>query len=323
MILITGGAGYIGSHVNKLLNKNGYKTIIADNLVCGHAEAVKWGTLHVVDLADTEKLRDIFSRYRFDTVFHFAAYAYIGESVKEPAKYYRNNVVNTINLLDVMREYGSKRIIFSSTCATYGIPTSVPIKEDAPQNPINPYGRSKLIIEQLLRDYSDAYGIKYCCLRYFNAAGADPDGEIGEKHNPETHLIPLALNAAADESKSLNVFGTDYPTSDGSCIRDYIHVCDLADAHVQAMDYLIRSNESRCFNLGNGSGLSVFEIIDSVKRVTGSNFRVNISPRRPGDPPVLVGSSELAKEILGWKPKFTDIDTIVNHAWQWSRSFAK
>ena len=322
MILITGGAGYVGSHVNKLLYEKGYETVVADNLVYGHKEAVKWGKLEIVDLADIDLLRDLFRKYDFDTVFHFAAYAYVGESMKEPAKYYRNNVVNTINLLDVMRECDTKRIIFSSSCATYGIPASVPIKEDAPQNPINPYGRTKLMMEQALRDYHEAYGIKYCCLRYFNAAGADPDGEIGERHDPETHLIPLVL-AAADESKSVNVFGSDYPTADGSCIRDYIHVSDLADAHVRAMDYLEKGNQSCCINLGNGSGVSVFEIIEAAKRVTGSNIRVNISPRRPGDPPVLVGSAELAKEKLGWEPKFTDIDIIIDHAWRWHQKLNK
>jgi len=320
MILITGGAGYIGSHINKLLNNSGYETVVADNLIYGHAEAVKWGKLEIVDLADIEMLRNLFDKYRFDTVFHFAAYAYVGESVKEPAKYYRNNVANTINLLDTMLEYDSKRIIFSSTCATYGIPSSVPIKEDALQNPINPYGRTKLMMEQILHDYNEAYEINYCCLRYFNAAGADPDGEIGEKHDPETHLIPLALEAATDESKSVNVFGTDYPTADGSCIRDYIHVCDLADAHVKAMDYLTGENESCCLNLGNGSGVSVFDIIDTVKRVTGNDVHVNLSPRRPGDPPVLVGGAELARKLLGWEPKYTDIDTIIEHAWQWHQN---
>jgi len=317
MILITDGAGYIGSHVNKLLSENGYETVVVDNLIYGHAEAVKWGLLEIADLSDIDRLKSLFEKYRFDTVFHFAAYAYVGESVKEPAKYYRNNIVNTINLLDVMRQFESKRIIFSSTCATYGIPESVPIKEDAPQKPINPYGRTKLMMEHILRDYNEAYGIDYCCLRYFNAAGASPDGEIGEKHDPETHLIPLVLDAAADDSKTVDIYGTDYPTKDGSCIRDYIHVMDLAKAHTLAMDYLISGNKSCCVNLGNGAGVSVFEIIDAVKRVTGKKVRVNLSPRRPGDPPELVGSAELARELLGWEPQYPDIDTIINHAWLW------
>ena len=317
MILITGGAGYIGSHLNKLLNKNGFETIVYDNLVTGHKKAVKWGKLVVADLNDPGKLRSLFNTYKFDTVFHFAAHAYVGESVKEPAKYYRNNVANTINLLDAMRDYGSKRIIFSSSCATYGIPDSVPIKEDVPQNPINPYGRTKLMMEQILEDYNKAYGIEYCCLRYFNAAGADPDGETGEDHDPETHLIPLVLDAAADENKSVCVFGSDYPTADGSCIRDYIHVMDLADAHVRAMDHLTGGNKSCCINLGNGTGISVFEIIEAVKRVTGKDIRVNITPRRPGDPPELTGSAELAGRLLKWEPQYKDIDTIVSHAWLW------
>ena len=317
MILITGGAGYIGSHVNKLLSESGYETIVIDNLVTGHVEAVRWGKLEVADLNDLDRLKQLFSKYKFETVFHFAAYAYVGESIVKPAKYYRNNVANTINLLDVMRENNTKKIIFSSTCATYGIPETVPIKEDAPQNPINPYGQTKLMMEQILRDYHEAYGIDYSCLRYFNAAGADPNGEIGENHDPETHIIPLVLDAAADIKKSISVFGTDYPTRDGSCIRDYIHVMDLAKAHVQAMDYLINGNESCCINLGNGAGISVFEIIDAVKRVTGQDIRVNISPRRPGDPPELVGSAELAKELLGWKPQFSDIEIMISHAWQW------
>jgi UDP-glucose 4-epimerase len=323
MILVTGGAGYIGSHVNKLLSESGYETIVIDNLVYGHAEAALWGTLEIADLSDIDKLRSLFDKYRFDTVFHFAAYAYVGESVEEPAKYYRNNVVNTINLLDVMREFQSKRIIFSSSCATYGIPASVPIKEDASQNPINPYGRSKLMMEQILRDYNEAYGIDYCCLRYFNAAGASPSGEIGEWHEPETHLIPLVLDAAEDESRAVNIFGSDYPTKDGSCIRDYIHVMDLANAHVLAMDYLIKYKNSCCINLGNGAGVSVFEVVDAARRVTGKDVRVNISPRRPGDPPELVGSAEKARELLGWEPQYRDIDTIIRHAWLWLQNKAK
>jgi len=322
MILITGGAGYIGSHINKMLNESGYETVVVDNLVYGHREAVKWGKLYVIDLSDTDALRELFKKYRFETVFHFAAYAYVGESVENPAKYYRNNVANTINLLDVMKEFNTGRIIFSSTCATYGVPSQIPIKEDDAQKPINPYGRTKLMMEQLLRDYNEAYGIEYCCLRYFNAAGASPDGDIGEKHDPETHLIPLVLDAASDENKSIGVYGTDYPTPDGSCIRDYIHVMDLASAHVRAMDYLIKGNQSCCINLGNGSGVSVFEIIESAKRVTGKNINVNLSPRRPGDPPELIGSAELAKELLGWNPQYPDIDTIIKHAWLWHQKAA-
>jgi UDP-glucose 4-epimerase len=323
MILITGGAGYIGSHVNKLLSESGYETVVIDNLIYGHEEAALWGTLEIADLNDTDKLRALFDKYRFETVFHFAAYAYVGESVEEPAKYYRNNVVSTINLLDVMREFHTKRIVFSSSCATYGIPSGVPIKEDAPQNPINPYGRSKLMMEQILRDYNEAYGIDYCCLRYFNAAGASPDGETGEWHEPETHLIPLILDAAEDESRAVCIFGSDYPTKDGSCIRDYIHVMDLANAHVLAMDYLIEGKDSCCINLGNGAGVSVFEVVDAARRVTGRDVRVNISPRRPGDPPELVGSAEKARALLGWEPQYKDIDTIIRHAWLWHQKQSK
>ena len=320
MILITGGAGYIGSHVNKLLNETGYETVVLDNFVYGHAEAVKWGVLETADLCDIGQLRSIFDKYNFKTVFHFAAYAYVGESTKDPAKYYRNNVVNTINLLDVMMEHQVKQIIFSSSCSTYGVPQKTPITEDAPQNPINPYGWTKLMMEQLFSDYHTAYGLNYCCLRYFNAAGADPAGEIGESHEPETHLIPLALAAALDKKNSINVFGTDYPTRDGSCIRDYIHVSDLAMAHLQAMEYLQKGSESRCINLGNGVGVSVLEVVETVKRITGRDLRVNLCARRAGDPPELVGGAELARKLLGWNPQFCDIDTIIRHAWTWCQN---
>jgi len=320
MILITGGAGYIGSHVNKLLYESGRDTVVLDNLVYGHAGAVKWGKLVKTDLGDIDKLKSLFDEYKFDTVFHFAAYAYVGESVKDPARYYRNNVVNTINLLDAMREHSTKRMIFSSSCAIYGVPQSVPIKEDAQQNPINPYGRTKLMMEQLFEDYRAAYGLDYCCLRYFNAAGADPGGEIGENHTPETHLIPLVLAAAADSKNALDVFGTDYPTRDGSCIRDYVHVSDLAMAHLLAMKYLQNGGESRCINLGNGAGFSVLEVIDAAKRVTGQDIHINLCGRRAGDPPELVGSAESAKKLLGWKPQFSDIDTMIEHAWIWHQN---
>jgi len=315
-ILITGGAGYIGSHINKLLCEKGYSTVVLDNLVYGHKEAVKWGYFEKVDLNDIEGIKAVFGKYDISTVFHFAAYAYVGESVEAPAKYYRNNVINTINLLDVMLEHNVKQIIFSSSCATYGTPEQVPIKENAVQNPINPYGRTKYMMEQVLSDYGKAYGIKHCNLRYFNAAGADPDGEIGESHTPETHIIPLVLDAAKNGS-TVNVFGTDYPTRDGSCIRDYIHVSDLAQAHVQAMEYLVNGGNSTSINLGNGTGTSVLELIDTARKVTGKEILTNISDRRDGDPPELIGSSELATEILGWKPMYNDIETIIRHAWKW------
>lgn len=317
MILVTGGAGYIGSHINKMLAQRGYETVVFDNLVYGHPEAVQWGTLEVGDLADPERLNGIFETYEIEAVFHFAAYAYVGESVLEPSKYYNNNVVNTIHLLDAMRKYQVKHIVFSSTCATYGIPEQMPVTEDMEQRPINPYGASKLMIERILADYHKAYGLNYCCLRYFNAAGADPEGEIGESHNPETHLIPLILAAAAGDRDSIKVFGTDYPTRDGSCIRDYIHVTDLADAHLRAMDYLQKGGESTCMNLGNCVGNSVLEVIEEAKKVTRKEIPVVMDRRRPGDPPTLVGSAEKAKELLGWEPRYGDIRVILEHAWEW------
>ena len=316
-VLICGGAGYIGSHVNKQLYKEGYETVVFDNLIYGHREAVKWGSFEQGDMKNISDLEAVFEKYPIDAVFHFAAYAYVGESVHEPEKYYYNNVANTLNLLHVMRKYGCKRIIFSSTCATYGEPKKVPITEDMPQNPINPYGFTKLAVEHILKDYQKAYGLEYVVLRYFNAAGADPDGEIGEDHDPETHLIPLVLDAAAGKRHNIKVFGTDYPTPDGSCIRDYIHVTDLAQAHLLALEYLKNGGQSDCFNLGNEAGTSVLEVIEAVRRVTGLDFPVTLTKRRPGDPAVLVGSNEKAKAVLGWKPEYTDIDTIVRHVWKW------
>ncbi len=317
MILVVGGAGYIGSHVNKMLHQRGYETLIFDNLIYGHREAVKWGILEVGDLEDTDRLEEVFSKYEIEAVFHFAAYAYVGESVDNPSKYYNNNVSNTLHLLDTMIKHGVKYIVFSSTCATYGVPEAVPITEDMEQKPINPYGASKLMVERILGDYGSAYGLNYCCLRYFNAAGADPEGEIGESHMPETHLIPLILGTAAGDRESIKVFGTDYPTRDGSCIRDYIHVADLADAHIRAMDYLRNGGKSACFNLGNCIGSSVLEMIEVAKEVTGRDIPVQVDVRRPGDPPVLVGSAEKAENILGWRPQYRDIKTILGHAWNW------
>lgn len=316
-ILVCGGAGYIGSHINKQLNMEGYETIVFDNLVYGHREAVKWGTFVKGDLANIDEIRDVFEKNTIDAVFHFAAYAYVGESVTEPEKYYYNNVVNTLNLLKVMKEHGCNKIIFSSTCATYGEPERVPITEDMPQNPINPYGMTKLTVERIFRDYQKAYDMQFAVLRYFNAAGADPDGEIGESHNPETHIIPLVLDAASGKRPDIKVFGTDYPTPDGSCIRDYIHVTDLADAHVRSLHYLEEGGVGDFFNLGNTIGTSVLEVVESAKKVTGKDFTVTLTDRRPGDPAKLVGSSEKARKVLGWEPKFADIDTIVKHAWNW------
>ncbi len=318
-ILICGGAGYIGSHVNKELNKAGYDTIIFDNLIYGHKEAVKWGRFVKGDLKNTSEIESVFEHNHIEAVIHLAAYAYVGESVENPEKYYYNNVVNTLNLLQVMLKHDCKNIIFSSTCATYGEPASLPITEDMPQNPINPYGATKLMIERVFRDYSKAYGLKFVVLRYFNAAGADPDGEIGESHDPEPHIIPLVLDAASGMREDIKVFGTDYDTEDGSCIRDYIHVSDLAKAHLLALEYLDNKGIPGFFNLGNEKGTSVFEIIESAKRVTGNDFKVVLADRRPGDPAILVGSSKKAKEILKWDPKYADIDIIVEHAWKWHK----
>jgi UDP-glucose 4-epimerase len=317
MILIAGGAGYIGSHVNKLLNKKGYKTVVFDNLICGHREFVKWGNFIFGDLADREQIHHCFKKYPIDAVMHFSAFAYAGESVSDPAKYYVNNVSNTLNLLEAMREYNVRHFIFSSTCATYGIPSEIPITEDTPQRPINPYGRSKLMIEEIIRDYDTAYGIRHINLRYFNAAGADPEGEIGEKHDPETHLIPLTIYAALGINEEIRIFGTDYPTKDGTCIRDYIHVMDLADAHVRALEYLKERRRSDSFNLGNGNGYSVREVIDIVREISGEDFKVRESERREGDPHVLISSSKKAMEILGWRPQYPGIEFIIETAWRW------
>ena len=318
MILIVGGAGYIGSHMNKLLNRSGYRTVVFDNLVYGSREFVKWGEFVLGDLANKDQIRLCFRKYPIEAIMHFSAFAYVGESVTDPARYYLNNVANTLNLLEVMREERNVRyFIFSSSCATYGIPEGIPITEDNPQKPVNPYGRSKLMIEEILKDYDKAYGIKHINLRYFNAAGADPEGDIGEQHNPETHLIPLTIYAALGINRDVKIFGTDYSTRDGTCIRDYIHVTDLADAHVKAMEYLRTREESDSFNLGNGNGYSVREIIETVKRISKKDFEVIEAERRDGDPPVLVGSSWRATEILGWRPQYADIETIVETAYRW------
>lgn len=317
MVLVVGGAGYIGSHTNKELNLRGIDTVVYDNLVYGHRESVRWGIFEAGDLSDEERLEALFEKYPIEAVIHFAAYAYVGESVEQPSKYYNNNVGNTIKLLDKMLEHGVKYIVFSSTCATYGVPEQMPITEEMAQNPINPYGASKLMVERIMEDYHKAYGLNYCCLRYFNAAGADPDGEIGESHSPETHLIPLILDAAGGKRESVSIFGTDYPTEDGSCVRDYIHVTDLADAHIRALRYLKNGGESGCFNLGNGKGESVRHVIDVAKAVTGKDISVKEEARRAGDPPVLIGSAKKAETVLGWKPRYGEIETIIEHAWKW------
>ena len=317
MILIVGGAGYIGSHINKELNRQGYKTIIFDNLSFGHPEFVKWGNFQKGDLGNIEEIRELFKKYPIDAVMHFAAFTYVGESVEDPQKYYLNNLRNTLNLLEVMLEEGVKYFVFSSTCATYGTPEAIPITENHPQKPINPYGKGKFMVEQILADYSQAYGFKYVSLRYFNAAGADPEAEIGELHQPETHLIPLILDVATGNRDKIQVYGTDYPTPDGTCIRDYIHVMDLADAHIKALKYLQKGGQSEVFNLGNGQGFSVKEVIETSQKVTGKKIRVEEVERRPGDPPVLVGSSSKAQKILNWHPQYDDLAVIIETAWKW------
>lgn len=316
-ILIVGGAGYIGSHMCKYLANNGYNPIVLDNLVYGHKEAVRWGPLIEGSISDSRLLKQIFSKYRIVAVMHFAAFCYVGESMTAPAKYYRNNVADTINLLEVMVEKNVSSFIFSSSCATYGEPVEIPITEKHPQNPINPYGRTKLMVEQILDDFRNAYGLESVSLRYFNAAGADPDGEIGEDHRPETHLIPLVLQTALGQRKSISIFGDDYPTKDGTCIRDYIHINDLADAHFLALKRLINGLPGGKYNLGNGDGYSVGKVIETACKITGKPIPINIVERRPGDPAVLVGSSKKAAGELGWKPRFPDLYTIIETAWKW------
>jgi len=319
-ILVTGGAGYIGAHAVRALRHSGYEVVILDNLVYGHqdvAERVLQVPLIKGDISDRALLDRVFAEHNIQAVMHFAAYAYVGESVKNPSKYYWNNVAGTLTLLDAMVAADVKQIVFSSTCATYGVPHEVPITETHPQSPINPYGTSKLMVEKILQDYDVAYGLRSVRFRYFNAAGADPSGALGEDHQPETHLIPLVLLTALGRRDAISVFGTDYPTPDGTCIRDYIHVSDLADAHVLGLQHLLKGGQSEIFNLGNGNGFSVREVIEAAKAVTGKPIAVVESDRRPGDPPALVGSSTKAREMLGWNPQYADIKDMIRHAWQW------
>lgn len=319
-VLVTGGAGYIGSHAVKALLQDGYHVLILDNLVYGHRDLVEQ-VLQVEliqgDIQDIPLLNSIFQRYQVEVVMHFSAYAYVGESVTDPAKYYRNNVVATLSLLEAMLGAGIYKFVFSSTCATYGVPQFIPLTEEHPQRPINPYGATKLMVERILSDFDIAYGLKYVSFRYFNAAGADPSGILGEDHNPETHLIPLVLQTALGKRSSISIFGTDYPTPDGTCIRDYIHVTDLAIAHILGLEYLLQGGTSTVFNLGNGNGFSVKEVIAAAKEVTGNNIPITECDRRPGDPPILIGSSEKARKILGWQPVYPHINEIVSHAWKW------
>jgi UDP-glucose 4-epimerase len=320
IVLVTGGAGYIGSHAVLALQNAGYEVVVFDNLVYGHrdiAENVLKVELIEGDTNDRELLDRVFASRPFSAVMHFAAYAYVGESVTQPDKYYRNNVTGTLTLLEAMVAAGIKSFVFSSTCATYGVPKTVPIPEDHPQDPINPYGMTKLMVERMLADFDRAYDFRSVSFRYFNAAGADPQGRLGEDHQPETHLIPLVLMAALGKRDSISIYGTDYPTPDGTCIRDYIHVTDLAEAHVLGLDYLLKGGNSQQFNLGNGNGFSVREVIEMAQKVTGRSINAIECDRRPGDPPALVGSAEKARSILGWNPQYADLEKILSHAWQW------
>ncbi len=319
-VLVTGGAGYIGSHCCKALGEAGIQPVVYDNLSRGHAEAVKWGPLVIGDLRDRELLLETLQREKIEAVIHFAALAYVGESVEKPLLYYDNNVGGMIALLDAMHQADVKKIVFSSSCATYGVPQKLPIAEDTVQAPINPYGRTKLISEWMLEDAARTHDLHFAALRYFNAAGADPDGELGERHFPETHLIPLALMAAYGTGGPLKIFGTDYPTPDGTCIRDYIHVNDLAQAHLLALDAISNNAGSLKLNLGTGTGTSVRQVADAVEQITGLKVPIIEAPRRDGDPPELVASSKLSREILGFEPQWSDISQIVRDAAPWFAS---
>lgn len=319
-ILVTGGAGYIGSHACLRLKEDGHRVLVYDNLIYGHVEsALDWEVVKG-DLGDRDKLREVFAKHEFDAVMHFAAYAYVGESVENPQKYFDNNVVKGLNLLNVMNEFGVKKLIFSSTCATYGEPVTDYIDEGHPQNPINPYGESKLFFEKIINRYSEAYGLRAISLRYFNAAGADPEGRIGESHTPETHLIPLVLKTAKGERDSISIYGDDYDTPDGTCIRDYIHVFDLADAHILALNRLDEVDGNRFYNLGNGTGFSVKEVISCAEKITGVKVRAEITKRREGDPARLVAGAKLARKELGWKPEYAELEGIIRSAWNWEKA---
>jgi UDP-arabinose 4-epimerase len=316
-VLVTGGAGFIGSHACKALVRAGHMPVTFDNLERGHEWAVKWGPLEQGDLRIQRDLRRVFEKWQPSAVVHFAAYAYVGESTADPLKYYENNVGGTANLLKACVEFDCRNIVFSSSCATFGVPARVPLKEDDPQDPVNPYGCTKLIVERMLKETEAAHGIRHVTLRYFNAAGADPDGEIGEAHEPETHLVPLVLFAAMGRNSSIKVFGNDYPTPDGTCIRDYVHVSDLAEAHVTAIDWLAAGKPSESFNLGNGHGFSVGDVVRTAQRVTGLPVTTEMCPRRKGDPPTLISDSTKAQELLRWTPKYPNLEKQVEHAWKW------
>jgi UDP-glucose 4-epimerase len=319
-ILVTGGAGYIGSHAVLALQRAGYSVIVLDNLEYGHRELVEdilKVELVVGDISDRTILDKLFATHNIAAVVHLAAYIAVGESVSDPAKYYRNNVSGTLTLLEAMVAAEVTKIVFASTCSIFGMPKQVPMTEDHPQDPINPYATTKWMVERMLADFDRAYDLRSVVFRFFNASGANPEGLIGEDHNPETHLIPLVLLTALGKRSSISIFGTDYPTSDGTCLRDYIHVSDLANAHVLGLEYLLEGGKSEVFNLGNGNGFSVREVIETATQVSGGDIKVVECDRRPGDPPILVGSSDKAREILGWHPQYPDLSKIVSDAWQW------
>jgi len=316
-VLVTGGAGYIGSHTAKALARVGIEPVVYDNLSTGHRWATKWGPIVEADLCDCQALKQTLEQYDITAAIHFAAHAYVGESVLEPRKYFQNNVTNSLNLLNALLDAGVHNIVFSSSCAVYGIPNSIPISEDHPKLPVNPYGDSKLFIERVLDWYGRAYGLRWAALRYFNAAGADPDGELGEDHDPETHLMPRIIEAAMGKCARIEMYGVDYATTDGTCVRDYIHVSDLAEAHVLALQHLLSENESFAVNLGSGRGATVREVIAAVERVVGAKVNVNPAPRRPGDPPVLVADPSRAESLLHWHPRFSSLEKIVTTACRW------
>jgi UDP-glucose-4-epimerase GalE len=316
-ILVTGGAGYIGSHAARLLSRAGFEPVVLDNLSTGHRDNVRWGPFVAGDLADGDLVRRTLQEHDITAVIHFAASAYVGESMQQPRKYFRNNVVNSLNLLDAMLDTGVHTIVFSSSCATYGIPDSLPIREEQLQHPVNPYGESKLFVERAIHWYGERYGLQWTALRYFNVAGADPEGELGEEHSPETHLIPLVIEAALGRREHIEILGTDYPTPDGSAVRDYIHVADLATAHVAALQHLLEGGDSTALNLATGHGYSVREVVRAVEQVSGREVPVRCAQRREGDPPRLVADPHRAEQILGWCAEHSGLQEIVETAWRW------
>lgn len=320
-ILVTGGAGYIGSHTVRQLEQAGHRVVVYDNLVKGHRNSVKNSVFIKGDIFDSDLLADTIKRHTITSVVHFAAYSVVGESMEKPREYYHNNVGGTLNLLDVMLAGGVNKLVFSSSAAVYGEPEKTPITEDMPKNPTSVYGRTKVMMEEAMADYARAYGLKYIALRYFNACGADIDGDIGEDHRPETHLVPLVLQACLGKTDGIKIFGDDYPTEDGTCLRDYIHVTDLAQAHVLALEALYQGHDSEVYNLGNGSGFSVKEIIEAAEAVTGITIPKQVVARRPGDPAVLVAGSEKIRRDLGWQPQYSDIKSIIETAWRWHKSY--